>query len=452
MKIKQWEDKGLSIFSYAILSEAEKKVFLIDPVRDISEYEKFAVENKAVIAGIIETHPHADFVSGHLELSQKHNAVIYVHKLVGAHYNHHPVEHLFKISSGNIQLEFLHTPGHSPDSICVLLYHHHQPFAVFTGDTLFAGDCGRPDLRESAGYTSASAHKLAEMMYDSLTTVLAQLPDEVVLYPGHGAGSLCGKGPHADSLSNIGKEKLTNWSLRPMMKDQFIKELLHGQPFIPCYFPHTVEVNRKGAAPFHEIWGRVNLLPEIRTAEDVKKLKNDILIIDAREEKLFKAGHLKGSVNIMEGLKFETWLGTVVCPGEMFYLTAKNQAQLKRLIERIAFIGYENQIEGAFLLDYVNEADPEFDIENFKQHPEQYTILDIRNSSEIINGKSFTDALALPLGNLPQKLENIPSEKPIVVHCAAGYRSAIGSSLLRARLNGSTHVFDLGSKVKELLN
>lgn len=452
MKIKQWEDKGLSIYSYAILSDCEKKIVLIDPERDISRYEDFARENNAQIVGVIETHPHADYVSGHLELHQKHGAVIYVHRLVNALYPQRPVEHNDEIQIGKIKLQFLHTPGHSPDSICILLYHHDKPYAIFTGDTLFIGDCGRPDLREEAGFVTAGKRELAGKMYDSLNNIIAPLPDELIVYPGHGAGSLCGKGLGSENSSTIGKEKLSNWSLHHMRREEFIDELLNGQPAPPAYFPNTVMINRTGASPFTQAVNEVKKLPVIRSEEDVQKLNKNLLIIDGRDSRLFKAGHLKGAVNIAEGPKFETWLGTVISPGEKFYLTAKNSAQLDKLIKRIAYIGYENQIEGAFLLDYVNEAEPELNLEDFKKHIENYTILDIRNPEEVKSGKAFEKAVNIPLGSLPVSVNDIPKEKPVVVHCAAGYRSAIGASLIKARLNGNAEVYDLGPAIRQFLN
>lgn len=452
MKIKQWEDKGLSIYSYAILSECENKIILIDPERDISKYEEFAKETNAIISGVIETHPHADYVSGHLELHRKHGAEIYVHKLVNALYPHTAVEHNDIISLGKIKLQILHTPGHSPDSICILLNHNEKQHAIFTGDTLFIGDCGRPDLREEAGFVTAGRNELAGKMYDSLNNIIARLPDELIVYPGHGAGSLCGKGLGSENSSTIGKEKITNWALHPILKEEFISKLLNGQPIIPAYFPHTVMVNRNGADDFSSAVSKAPQFPVIRNASDADRLNKNMLIIDGRDSKLFKAGHLKGSVNIMEGNKFETWLGTIIHPGEKFYLTAKNSAQLERLIRRIVYIGYENQLEGAFLLDYVNEAEPELNIKDFKENINNYTILDIRNPEEVNSGKSFETAVNMPLGLLNSSLSNIPLEKPVVVHCAAGYRSAIGTSLIKARMNGKYKVYDLGKAIGQFLD
>ena len=207
MKIKQWEDKNLAQFSYGILSDCEKKIILIDPSRNPKPYLDFASEHNASIIGIIETHPHADFISSHLELHGLTGAVIYTHSLAGATYPHEAFDDGATIEYGKIRLTSLHTPGHSPDSICVLLEHDGVQKAVFTGDTLFIGDCGRPDLREGAGNIQSKKEDLARLMYHSLRDKLMQLNDEVLVYPAHGAGTLCGKNLSKENSSTIKKEK-----------------------------------------------------------------------------------------------------------------------------------------------------------------------------------------------------------------------------------------------------
>ena len=252
MQIKQFEDKNLAQFSYAILSDSGKKIVLIDPSRNPKPYIDYAKENNAHIEGIIETHPHADFISSHLELNQLTGAAIYTSSLVGAGYTHTAFDEGDKIELENIKLIALKTPGHSPDSISILLEHDGKQKAIFTGDTLFIGDCGRPDLREGAGNLRVTRLELAKSMYHTLRDKLIPLDDDVIVYPAHGAGTLCGKDLSKDSSSTIGKEKQTNWSLQPMTESEFTDSLLSDQPFIPAYFPYDVEVNRKGAKPFNE--------------------------------------------------------------------------------------------------------------------------------------------------------------------------------------------------------
>ncbi|RZK92390.1 MAG: MBL fold metallo-hydrolase, partial [Pedobacter sp.] len=252
MQIKQWEDKNLSHFSYGILSDCEKKIVLVDPARNPEPYLNWAKENDAEIIAIIETHPHADFVSSHLELGKTTGATIYVHSMVGVSYPHTPFDEGTTIELGKIKLTSLHTPGHSPDSISILLEHDGKQKAVFTGDTLFIGDCGRPDLREGAGNIQSKREDLAKQMYHSLRKKLMALDDDVLVYPAHGAGSLCGKNLSKENSSTIGKEKQTNWCLQDASEEEFVKNLLTDQPFIPHYFPFDVELNRKGAPAFRE--------------------------------------------------------------------------------------------------------------------------------------------------------------------------------------------------------
>lgn len=207
MQIKQWEDKNLAQFSYAILSDSVKQVVLIDPARNPQQYVEYAKENDAEIIGIIETHPHADFISGHLELHEQTGATIYASSLVGAAYRHTAFDEGDTIAYGKIKLSALFTPGHSPDSITVLLEHDGRQKAVFTGDTLFISDCGRPDLREGTGNFEGSRQELAKSMYHTLRTKLITLNDDVILYPGHGAGTLCGKSLSKANSSTMGEEK-----------------------------------------------------------------------------------------------------------------------------------------------------------------------------------------------------------------------------------------------------
>ncbi len=247
MLIKQFEDKNLSHYSYAILSEGEKKIILIDPSRNPEPYLDYAKENNAQITGVIETHPHADFVSSHLELHQTTGAIIYTSKLVSAFYPHQPFDEGQTIQLGKIKLSAINTPGHSPDSICIVLEHDGKQKAIFTGDTLFISDCGRPDLREGAGKIQSTRLDLAKQMYHSLRNKLMKLDDDVLVYPAHGAGTLCGKNLSKESNSTIGNEKQTNWSLQEATEEEFVKNLLADQPFVPQYFTFDVEVNRKGA-------------------------------------------------------------------------------------------------------------------------------------------------------------------------------------------------------------
>ena len=448
MKIEQFEDTNLAHYSYAIISKGEMAV--IDPARDPKPYLDFARNNNARITTIIETHPHADFVSSHLELSKKTGASIYVSRLVGAEYPHETFDDDDSIILGEITLKALNTPGHSPDSISIVLINEEgKETAVFTGDTLFIGDCGRPDLRENAGAITATRSDLAKQMYNSLHNKLMTLPDDVEVYPAHGAGSLCGKGLSEKNRSTIGTEKVSNWSLQDLTEREFVNELLADQPFIPKYFPYDVALNKKGASDFEKSIKAVERREPITCKKCATSLDENIIVIDTRPQEIFKKMHLKNAINLMNDKKFETWLGSIVNPGEKFYLIAENDAQLDVLIARIAKIGYENQIELAFVLEFGEAQMEVFDTEKLKEDESAYTIVDIRNSSEIKNNRIFKDAIHIPLHELRERTNEIPVHKPIVVHCAGGYRSAAGSSILRSKINGSSEVFDLSEAVKE---
>jgi len=449
MKTKQFEDKNLAQYSYAILSEDTKQIALIDPARNPTAYYNFAKENEAEIIAVIETHPHADFVSSHLEIHNTTGAKIYGSKLMKAAY---PIEEFDEgdiFDFGEIKLKAINTPGHSPDSICILLEHEGKNKAVFSGDTLFIGDCGRPDLRESGGEQEALREKLARSMYFSLRNKLLRLNNEVLLYPGHGAGTLCGKALSEANSSTIGAERISNWSLQEMTEEQFVKELTTDLPFIPAYFPYDVELNKKGAPPLSESIEKVRITEPVKNEGTARHLKKDLWVVDVRDDKTFKNGHLSHSVNIMDGEKFETWLGSIIQPSERFYLAAQNIEQLKRIIERAATIGYESQIEEAFIVDYAEQKNELLNLQSFKEQPEEYTIVDVRNPPEVKEKKIFPSSLTIPLAELRDRINEIPTNKPIAVHCAGGYRSAAASSIISSELEEKTTVYDIRQAINE---
>ena len=283
MEIKQFEDKNLAHFSYAIISG--KEIALIDPARDPQPYYELAKQHNAKITTVIETHPHADFVSSHLEIHKTTGATIYTSVLTGAEYPHQTFDEDDTIVLGAITLTALNTPGHSPDSISIIARDAEgKAQAVFTGDTLFIGDCGRPDLRENAGAITATRSELAKQMYHSLRKKLMPLPNDVLVYPAHGAGSLCGKGLSDQKTSTIGEEKLSNWSLKHLSEEEFIKELLADQPFIPKYFTYEVGLNKKGADSFAKSIMNIPVREPVTCMNCAKSLDNDIIIIDTRPQ------------------------------------------------------------------------------------------------------------------------------------------------------------------------
>ena len=442
MKIERFYDENLAHASYAILSENE--IALIDPARNPKPYYDFATKNNAEIKAVFETHPHADFVSSHLEIHQKTGAQIYVSELLGADYPHITFDDGDEISLGKIKLKALNTPGHSPDSISIVLYNDKdEEEVVFTGDTLFIGDVGMPDMRENVGNMKAKREALAKEMFHSIQNKFADLKDETIVYPAHGAGSLCGKNLSSDASSTMGKERKTNWAFQELNEGEFVSTILQDQPFIPKYFGFDVDTNKKGATTFE------NSIDAVKKLNSVDQINSEEMIIDVRNEQDFKSGHLANSINIMltEKSKFETWLGAIVSPTEKFYLVAASEDQLDQAIQRTAKIGYEQNILGAWAVNIgLTERTNHLDIEEFSNNKDAYSIVDIRNEGEVKNGKFFKNAITIPLHELRENIYKIPTDKPIVVHCAAGYRSAAGSSILENEMK-NVQVFDLGDAI-----
>lgn len=445
MKIERFYDENLAHASYVILSEKEMAV--IDPARNPQPYYEFAVKNKAKIKRVIETHPHADFVSGHLEIYKETDSIIYTSSLTGADYPHKAYDNGDVIQLGKVSLKCMHTPGHSPDSISVLLLDENgQEVALFSGDTLFIGDVGRPDLRENSGNTTAKREALARQMYDTIQNRLSHLKDETVVYPAHGAGSLCGKNISSDVSSTIGRERKENWAFQPQSEDEFVNSLLRDQPFIPKYFGYAVDMNKKGATSFE------NGVHGVDRISDLSEIPSSILIVDVRTEKEYKKGHLPNSINIMltDKGKFETWLGAIIDPSERFILLASSEDQLEKAIARAAKIGYEKLIQGAASVKNaeLSLTSQSLDVRKFTNDPDGYSIVDVRNQGEVREGKYFRNSISIPLHDLREKAYMIPTDKPVVVHCAAGYRSAAGSSILENKMKDLS-VYDLGAAIDD---
>ncbi|WP_083325976.1 MBL fold metallo-hydrolase [Hymenobacter coccineus] len=439
VQIQQFYDKGLAHASYAVRSG--RQVALIDPGRDPQVYYDFADEHEAKIVAVIETHSHADFVSSHLEIAEETGAHIYCSKLLGAQYAHQNFDDGNRIVVGTVELHAVNTPGHSPDSISVVLMDDlAQTRAVFTGDTLFVGDVGRPDLREDAAVGGHTREALAAQLYQSTRRKLMTLPGTTKVYPAHGPGSLCGKTTSPDLDSTIAKELATNYALQPMSEPEFVKVLLEDQPFVPKYFGHGVRLNKLGAKAYEASVRAVpHLAPGTAPAPGV-------LLVDTRPAAQFRAGHLPGALNLMDGGKFETWLGSIVGPQEPFYLMADSNIALDAVIRKAAKIGYETNIKGALLVPAARPATaPEVDVAAVREHPERFTIVDIRNPAEA-QPPIFPGALNIPLPELRERAHEVPTGKPILVHCAGGYRSAAGASILAAALPGA-EVLDLGEAV-----
>jgi len=443
MIIHQFYDKGLAHASYAVIRTG--KMIVIDPARDPQPYYDFAILHEADIVGVIETHPHADFVSSHLEIHQTTGAVIYASKLTGAEYPHESFDDGDVIELNDIKLKAINTPGHSPDSICILAVDENgYEKAIFTGDTLFVGDVGRPDLRENAGNITAKKEELAAQMYHSTREKLMTLPHNITVYPAHGPGSLCGKNMSPDLQTTIGRELRENYALQLMDELTFVKMLTEDQPFIPKYFERDVALNKKGASVFSDS------ISHILRLKGGVMIEKDALVVDTRPNAEFMKGHEKGAINLQNGGKFETWLGSIVGPDERFYLVADDEEELEKVLAKAAKIGYEKNITaGISAPEYSLLPERNFNLPRFTTNPEKYTVVDVRNEIEAEDGLIFENALIIPLPELRERVNEIPEDKPIVVHCAAGYRSAAAASIVAAKIS-AVPVLDLSEAVVEI--
>jgi len=446
MIVHQFYDEGLAHASYAVISDG--KMALVDPARDPQPYIAFAKEHGADIKAVFETHPHADFTSSHLEFLKDFGAAVYVHPDMGVKYEHTALKDGEEVQLGKAKFRALDTPGHSPDhNSYLLLDESGKEYGVFTGDSLFIGDVGRPDLRENAGNFNLTRSELAGKMYETVQKVFKPLPDHVKVYPAHGAGSLCGKNMSDETISTIGEQREDNWSFNEKDKTAFVEELLSGQPNVPKYFPFDVEENRKGVAPYRPNLQKVKRMPK------EEEVQPDVLVIDTRPSEHYKKGHLDNSINIPDDDKFETWLGTLITPETPYYLLAANEKALDSVVEKTAKIGYERFIKGVKIVDDSDfeQTEVEFaSIGDLQQHPDAYTIIDVRSPSEYEQQKAFDKSLNVPLAELMEKADSVGNGKPIAVHCAGGYRSAIASSIIeRATKN---KVLDIGEQIKTILD
>ncbi|MFH8473520.1 rhodanese-like domain-containing protein [Streptomyces sp. NPDC018000] len=425
----------LSQASYMIADEAGGQAVVVDPRRDISEYMADAETRGFTVVGVINTHFHADFISGHLEMAARTGAWI--------GYGHHaeteyPIRKLTegeRISLGDVTLEIMETPGHTPESISVLVHEHAAdtvPYGVLTGDALFIGDVGRPDLLASVGVT---AEELGAMLHDSVQNKLMGLPDEVRVFPAHGAGSACGKDLSTEKQSTIGEQRATNYACAPMSQKDFVALVTAGQSAAPGYFSYDAELNRKDRELYNPA-----AVPRPLTVEEFSALRGaGAVVVDARGPQEFGAGHLRGSINVPADGRFAEQAGTVLTPhGELLVIAPENREE--EIVTRLARIGFD-RVAGYLrnpddaLAALADEAGPASrltaaQLRTALESGEPPLVVDVRNCSERAAG--FIDgSLHISLGELPRRLEEIPRDRPLVLHCAGGHRSSIAASLLR---------------------
>ncbi|MFV0462718.1 MAG: MBL fold metallo-hydrolase [Nostocoides sp.] len=434
----------LSQASYLVGDEDTKQAVIVDPRRDIEEYLQDAKAQGLTLVGVINTHFHADFVSGHLELAEATGAWIGYGDVAKPDFPFKPLADGERISLGEVTLEIMTTPGHTPESISIVVYQHpgdDVAYGVLTGDALFIGDVGRPDLLASIG---VSAQELGVMLYDSIQHKLMGLADEVRVFPAHGAGSACGKNLSTETQSTIGEQRRFNYACQPMTQEEFIAVVTADQPAAPAYFVYNATINRKE----REVRELDTVVPGLSGAEVDAALADGAVVHDARGNQDFATGALSGSINVPADGRMAETVGMVFDPEEKVIIIAP-EGQEQETAVRFARIGFDH------VIGYV--ANPE---EYFLAHQDQMIqasrltatqadealdggrvqLVDIRNAGEVADGM-IPGAVHIPLAELGRRSDELERNVPVLLYCAGGWRSSVGASLLRAR--GFTDVSDL---------
>ncbi len=432
MFFKQFYLGCLAQASYMIGSEGEAAV--VDPRRDVEEYLEAARANGLVIRHVIETHLHADFVSGHRELAERTGARISIGAKAHARFDHAPAREGEEIHVGQVVLRFLETPGHTPESVSILVIDRdssEEPQAVLTGDTLFIGDVGRPDLLGA----KISAAELAGMLYDSLHGKLLTLPDSVVVWPGHGAGSLCGRNISSETSSTIGQQRRFNYALQPMSREDFVRMMTIDLPEAPAYFGRDVEANRGGASSLAELPKPARLSP----TEVQSRLRNGTIVLDVRPAAAFGAAHVPRAIHIGLGGQFASWAGTLLPAGAPIVLVTEDEEQVAEAQTRLARVGIESIVgfldggvaawdaAGLPLAKTEQVSVDELAARIAEGGPGQ--VLDVRRPGEWKAGH-IASAAHIPLNELAGRTNELDPSRPIHAICASGYRSSIAASLL----------------------
>src|SRR5215813_8959098 len=435
MFFKQFYLGCLAHASYLIGSDGEAAV--VDPQRDVDEYLAEASAQGLQIKYVIETHLHADFVSGHQEIAARTGAEIIFSEHAGVEFEHRAVRDGEEIRMGQVVLRFIETPGHTPEGVCVLVTdteHQKEPPKLLTGDTLFIGDVGRPDLAGGKGYTP---QMMAEMMYDSLHGKLLKLSDEVEVYPAHGAGSMCGRNMSKETSSTIGEQRKFNYALKPMNKDEFVHMMTADLPEAPSYFPRDAEINRSGARGLSELQPPAALTPQ----QALELRDHGHILLDVRAAADFGAAHVPGSMNIGLGGQFAMWAGSLIALNSAIIIIADTNTQVDESVVRLARVGIEGvkgYLEGG-VESWRNAGLPVDSIEqvSVSQLKEQMAqselqIVDVRRPGEYVSGH-VPSALNAPLASLDKSLGPLPLQKDklTAVICAGGYRSSAAASLLQ---------------------
>ena len=438
MIFEQFYLNCLAHASYLIGDEETHIAAIIDPQRDIQRYLEAAERHGIQIRYVFLSHLHADFIAGHLELRDRTGAKIYLGARAQAEYQFTPMKDGDTLEFGRVRLRTLETPGHTPESISILVYDlakdKENPSAVLTGDTLFIGDVGRPDLRASLGWEPAD---LARLLYVSLGTKILGLPDSTLVYPAHGAGSLCGRNISSETVSTIGEQRRSNYALQPMTEDDFVKMITADQPEAPDYFTYDAVLNTKERPTLEHTLEKV-LKP--LSLEAVLSMRDaGAQVIDVRDPDEFSKAHLAGTINIGLGGQYATWAGTILNREKPIVLIA-NPGREEEAAIRLGRIGFDH-IAG-YLKDGVHELESHPSLVKTTERGAPATIaeelastnpalvLDVRTPKEW-NTKHIGGSINIPLNHLEEHLRELPPDHRIIVHCAGGYRSSIAASILQ---------------------
>lgn len=429
MRFKQFYLGCLAHASYYLSSKGEAAV--IDPQRDVQQYLDEADANGDKIKYVIETHSHADFVSGHVELAKRTGAAIIFGHRANTEFDTLKVKDGDELMLGDIKLRFLETPGHTPEGITIIAEESEEadksvraPLKMFTGDTLFIGDVGRPDLIGSKGFT---AEQMASMLYDSLHEKILPLPDDTLVYPAHGAGSLCGRSLSAETFSTLGQQRRTNYALQPMSREEFVKAVTSDQPEVPAYFPLSAAQNLKGSVSLEELPKPARL-----TTDDL--LQFDGVIIDVRPNTEYGAAHVPNSVNIGLGGQFASWSGTLISVGTPIAIVAETEEHVDEAVMRLARVG-EESVRGWILIeDYSGERRSieqvsVNEVNELAGANKAIQFVDVRRPAEYSAGHAV-HTVNIPLNKLSREFDRLDPDAPTYVLCQGGYRSSLATSIL----------------------
>ena len=438
MEVKQIYTGCLAQGAYYIESNGE--VAIVDPLREVQPYIDLANERGAKIKYVLETHFHADFVSGHVTLSEKTGAPIVFGPNAAPNFETHIAKDGERLTLGAVEIEVMHTPGHTMESTTYLLRDEEgNPYAIFSGDTLFLGDVGRPDLAQKSDLT---IQNLASHLYDSLRNKIMTLPDEVIVYPGHGAGSACGKNMSKETVGTLGDQKVTNYALRKdMSREEFVQEVTDGLLPPPGYFPMNVAMNKSGYDSIENVMerGTQPLSPE---AFEAAANESDAVMLDIRSTNEFVENHIPRSTFIGLAGGFAPWVGAMIVDVKQPILLIANEDQIEEAITRLSRVGFDNVLgylkgginawmEAGKETDCIQTIDAEAFAGVLKSTPEA-PVVDVRKDGEYAS-EHVENAIHASLEFLPNNLHLIPKEAPFYLHCAGGYRSLIAHSILKAK-------------------